>query len=41
MCGNPRRYLHERTIQERRWFQEVQDELEQTEDSDSTGHDSR
>jgi hypothetical protein len=26
MCGNPRRYLRERTIQEQRWFQEVDDE---------------
>ncbi|CAH2801603.1 MAG: hypothetical protein CBARDMAM_4422 [uncultured Caballeronia sp.] len=26
MCGNPRRYFRERTIQERRWLQEIDDE---------------
>jgi hypothetical protein len=26
MCGNPRRYFSELTIQERRWFQEVDDD---------------
>jgi hypothetical protein len=26
MCGNPRRYLGEITVQERRWIQEVDDE---------------
>ena len=25
MCGNPRRYFNERTIQEQRWFQDVGD----------------
>lgn len=27
MCGNPRRYFHERTIQERRWYQWVDNAL--------------
>lgn len=26
MCGNPRRYLGELTVQERRWIQEVDDQ---------------
>ncbi|CAM2193256.1 conserved protein of unknown function [Paraburkholderia kururiensis] len=26
MCGNPRHHFHERTIQERRWRQEIDDE---------------
>ena len=26
MCGNPRRYLGELTMRERRWIQEVDDE---------------
>ncbi|SOE66820.1 hypothetical protein SAMN05414139_02916 [Burkholderia sp. D7] len=26
MCGNPRHYFGERTIGERRWFQQVEDQ---------------
>ena len=28
LCGNPRRYFHERTIGEQRWTQEIGDEQE-------------
>jgi len=26
MCGNPRRYLNERTVQEQRWLQEIDED---------------